>query len=479
MSLKDKVINGLLWSFAEKFAARLINFISGILLARLLVPRDFGLIGMLMIFIELANTLVRSGLNQALIRKTDCRDVDYSTLFIFNLIASAGIYGLLFLAAGLIAKFYNEPQLELLIRVLALGIFINAFTIIQRTLLVKRLDFKLLTQISILSSLIAGTGSIVMAYYGHGVWSLVYKYLLQYFIAFVLIWYWNKWWPRLTFSISSFKQQFRFGGYLTVFEILSVLDRQIYQVVIGKFYPAAQLGQYTKAYQFKQLPSESVGNIIESVSYPALSSIAKDKNRLGLTFNRLIRSTMLVSIVLMVAMAAVARELTVVLMGTNWIIAGEYLQLLCFSALFIPLNKLNLAMLKVAGRSDLILRIGLYTKLLLIPVLYIAVYWGIREMIYGMMVYELVLYGTSAYYSGLYSGHGLSRQLKYMVPSLLVAVPLFTLTALAGRLLDWSYLLTLVLKVVLGAAIVIGILEGSKLDDYLYLKKIAKEKWKG
>ena len=261
MSLKQKTISGLSWSFIERIVSQGSKFIVGIILARLLLPKEFGLIGMLVIFTDLANAFIDSGFSQALIRKINCSDKDYSTVFYFNLAVGVVIYFILFFNAGFIAAFFNEPQLIKILRILGLSIIINSFGLIQSTILIKEINFKLQSKITLISATGSGLISIILAIMGFGVWALVWRFILLNFITTILLWIWNKWQPKILFSLSSFREMFTFGSKLLVSGLLDTLYNNIYYVVIGKFFSAAELGFYTRANSFSTLPSSNLDAI--------------------------------------------------------------------------------------------------------------------------------------------------------------------------------------------------------------------------
>ncbi|TET67965.1 MAG: lipopolysaccharide biosynthesis protein, partial [Candidatus Aminicenantes bacterium] len=267
MTLRQKTINGLKWSFVDSFANQGFQFIIGIILARLLVPKDFGLIGMLIFFIAISQSFIDSGFSQALIRKKDCKQVDFNTAFFFNLLVGIVFYLVLFFSADLIAGFFGEPQLFSLIRVLGLVLLINAFGLIQRTILIKEINFKLQTKISLIASFISGAVGIGMALNGFGVWSLVYKTIILQLTTTFLFWLWNKWKPTATFSVRVFKDLFQFGSKLLASGLIDTIYQNIYYLIIGKYFSAADLGYYTRADEFRKIPSQNLYGIIGRVSY--------------------------------------------------------------------------------------------------------------------------------------------------------------------------------------------------------------------
>lgn len=477
MTLKQKTISGLIWSFIDSIAGQGITFIVGIILARLLSPKEFGLIGMLAVFIAISQSFIDSGFRQALIRKQDCTQEDYSTVFYFNIVVGIFLYILLFAGAKLIGNFYHEPILKDLIRVLGLSLIINSFTIIQSTLLTKRIDFKLQAKISVIASVISGVISIYLAYAGWGVWSLVALTLIKYTINTILLWLWNKWKPIWCFSKKSFTELFSFGSKLLVSGLIDTIYRNVYYLVIGKYFSAIELGYYTQADQFQALPSSNLLGIIGKVSYPVLSTLQNDKVQLKNTYKKIIRSTMLITFVLMLGMASVARPMILSLIGAKWEPGVIYLQLLCFVGMFYPLHAINLNMLQVLGRSDLFLKIEIIKKALAIPIIIVGVAWGIIAMLIGMIVLSFIAYYLNSYFSGKFIGYSFFDQIKDILPSFLLASTMSSVVFFEGLFVPFSPFPLLIIQLITGAMITFSLCEIFKFKDYLYIKDILKEKF--
>ena len=477
MTLKQKTVNGLIWSFIDNSVNLGIGFIIGIILARLLSPHEFGLVGMISIFIAISQSFIDSGFSQALIRKRECTQTDYSTVFIFNLAVGVFFYLALFFFAGSISIFFNEPQLKLLIQVLGISLIINALTIVQITQLSKRLDFKLQTRISIITSTVSGIVAVFMAFRGYGVWSLVAKTILQYTLNSILLWYWNKWRPFLIFDKKSFKEMFSFGYKLLLSGLIDTLYNNVYYLIIGKFFSAVQLGLYSRADQFQRLPSQNITRIIQRVSYPVLVTIHNDIPKLKFAYQKLIRSTMLITFVLMLGMAAVAKPMILTLIGDKWLPSVEYLQLLCFVGVFFPLHAINLNMLQVQGRSDLFLKLEIIKKIMAIPIIFLGIFFGIKIMIIGMFFNSLVAYYLNSYWSGKFLNYSIMEQIKDILPALLLAIMVNGVVYLAGILIKSEPVVVLSLQISIGAILIILIGELLKLQDYIYIKEIIVEKF--
>ncbi|HPD60177.1 MAG TPA: lipopolysaccharide biosynthesis protein [Thermodesulfobacteriota bacterium] len=476
MTLKQKTISGLIWSFTDSIANQGISFIVGIILARLLSPKEFGLVGMITIFIAISSSFINSGFESALIQKRSCTEKDFSTVFYFNLAMGFFFFWILFFSAPAISRFFNEPQLRYLIRVLGIVLIIDALTIIQRTTLTKRIDFKLQTKVSIISAAFSGIIALIMAWYGFGVWSLVARQIIQQAMNSLLLWIWNRWWPVLVFSMDSFRQLFSFGSKLLISGLIDTLYRNVYYLIIGKFFYAAELGYYTRAEQFQSLPSSNLQSIIGRVTYPVLSTIQNDIPRLKETYKKIIRSTMLVTFVLMLGLAAVAKPMVLTLIGEKWEPCVIYLQMLCFVGMLYPLHALNLNMLKVQGRSDLFLRLEIIKKALAVPVIVIAVIWGIKTMIFGMILLSLIAYYLNGYWSGRLIGYSVFEQIKDVFPSFMIAAGMSAIVFVEGFLIALPPLALLILQLTTGAVLTFSLCEGFHFKDYLYIKGIVNDK---
>ena len=473
MSLKSKTITGVLWSAVDNFAAQAITFLVGIILARLLTPAEFGLIGMLAIFISVSETFINSGFTNALIRKNDATETDYSTVFYFNLAAGITLFLILLFSAPLIGRFFNEPQLVPIVRVLAIGLIISSLTIIQRTTLTKRIDFKLQAKISLISGILSGIIAIAMAYKGFGVWSLVVKTLSAQAITSLLLWLWNRWRPTLVFSRKSFKELFSFGSKLLASGLIDTLYQNMYYVIIGKFFSPADLGFFTRAKGFVDLPSTNLDAVMTRVTYPVLSQMQDDKVKLKAGYKRMIKSIMFISSVLLIGMAAIAEPMIITLIGEPWRKAILYLQIISFIGMLYPLHALNLNMLQVLGRSDLFLRLEIIKKIISIPAIVIGVLISIEAMLIGMCFNSLIAYFINSYWSGKFIKYPMREQVADILPGLGIALLMGVGVYFAGLLLPFSYLIRLIIQLALGAILTIGISELLKPEAYVELKRIA------
>jgi teichuronic acid exporter len=472
VSLRQKTISGLSWSFVETFFRLGITFIVGVVLARLLAPSDFGLIGMLALFLAISQSFVESGFKDALIRKKHCSDADYSTVFYYNMAVSLLAYGLLVVFSGAISRFFEEPLLQPMIKVLGLVIIVNALAVIQRTQLIRNINFKLQTRITVVSAILSGVIAVAMAYKGFGVWALVAQQLSMFSLMTLLLWLWNKWIPKWIFSKESFRELFGFGSKLLLSGLLNNAYKNIYYLVIGRVFAADILGFYTRADQFKRLPSEVLTGVISRVTYPVLSSIKEDPVRLKANYKKLIKATMLLTFAMMLGLAAVSEALVISLIGEQWRQSVTYLQLLCFVGMMYPLHALNLNMLNVQGRSDLFLKLEVIKKILAIPVIMLGVFYGIKVMIAGMILNGFIAYYLNSYWSGRLIQYPIKEQLKDVFPAFFVALINAVIVFVIGYLLPFAYPVVLAIQIIIGVIFVIGFGEILRMDAYLSVKEI-------
>ena len=471
-SLKNKAVHGAKWSFIDNIANYGVAFVVGLILARLLTPAEYGIMAMIAIFIAISNSIIDSGFSNALIRKVNIERVDYNTVFFFNLVVSVVLYVLLYATAPFISTFFKEPILVDVLRVIGWALIINALAIIPRTILVKRIDFKTQTKVSVISSVFSGLVGIGMALTGWGVWSLVGQQLSRQILNSLCLWVFCKWIPVWEFSVKSFKELFSFGYKLLLSGLLDTLYKNIYYVIIGRFYSPAQLGQYTRAEQFNTIFSSNLTGVVQRVSYPVHSPIQEDEERLYEAYRRVIKTTMLVTFACMLGLAAVARPLIIILIGDKWLPAVGFLQIICFAGMLYPLHAINLNILQVKGRPDLFLKLEVIKKIIAIGPIVIGVFYGIEYMLWGGVLTSFISYFLNSYYSAGLIHYPTSRQIKDILPvfvvSLIVAAIMWSLSWL-----NISVYVQLPLQIIVGGALAFVVYEKLRLPEYLEVKRLA------
>jgi O-antigen/teichoic acid export membrane protein len=428
-SLQDKTYRGAFWSAVDAGGGRLVQFVIGVILARLLLPEQFGLIGMLAIFMAIAQSFLTSGFGMALIQKKEVTSVDASSVFYFNLVIGAVLAGLLGLAAPGIAAFYHQPVLSSLTRALSLVLVINSFAVVQTAMLTRNIDFKTQAKVSLLTAFGSGTVGIALAVWGFGVWSLVGQQLSNALFTASLLWWFNRWRPTAAFSFQALGQMFTFGSRILLSGLVSQLFDNIYYVDIGRLFSPGVLGYYTRAQRLEELPAQTLTQIVSRVSFPVFSSIHEDDARLKSVLKRALVALVFVNCPLMIGIAVTARPLVSVLLTEKWLPCVPYLQLLSVLGLLLPLHALNLNALVAKGHSRLFLRLEIVKKVLIVGSIAVTWRWGVPAMIWGQIAVSIPCYYLNSYY--------IARLVRYTVVEQLRDVsPYFACAALMGAALQ-------------------------------------------
>lgn len=377
------------WSAVERFSAQGIQFVLGIIIARLLSPSSYGIVAMLSIFLAIGQSLIDSGFGSALIQKKDCDQADYSTVFYFNLIVSVILYLICFIASPYIALFYKEPLLESITKISTLVFIINALALVQRTKFTKNMDFKSQSKATLISTISSGIVGIVLAYKGFGAWALVVQSLVNAAVNTFVLWCISKWRPTLIFSIKSFKTLFGFGSRLMATGLIQTIYVNLYTLVIGKFYNARDLGFFNKMQNFAVFPSKNFTSIVARAVYPEQCKLQDDNEALFNNYKQLLSLSSYVVFPLMFGLAGLAYPLLNVLLGEKWIEGSSYLVILCFAYMFDPLQYFNWQILSVKGRSDLSLKSEIIKKIVSIVIMVVTIPMGIKVMIWGLLFYAV------------------------------------------------------------------------------------------
>ena len=470
-SLKNKTIKGVGWSAADALLGQGVTFIVGLVLARLLSPDEYGLIGICLIFTTVLNGIVDSGFSNALIRKKDVTDEDYNTMFTTNMAISIVLYVLLFISAPFVSDFFHRVELTALVRVTGLILFFNALSITQVTILTKNIDFKTKTKASLVSAIISGVIGIAMAFMGYGVWSLVAQQLSKQLLYTLCLWVLSKWLPKFTFYKDSFKYMWGFGWKLLASGILNNVWNQLYQVVIGRCYTSSTLGHYTRANEYASIFSSNLTSIVQRVSYPVLAEIQDDKERMVLGYRKVIKVTMFVTAVCMISLGAVSEPLIYTLIGTKWHEAATYLPLICISMSLYPLHAINLNILQVLGRSDIFLYLEILKKIVGIVPIVIGIFCGIYYMLLASILTGVISLYLNTWYTGKTLNYSFWKQLRDITPSYFTAL-VIALAVYFLKYLSLPYYIVLMLQIIVGIVACITISEIFKFDEYKELKTI-------
>ena len=449
-TLKQKAINGILWNAADRFSQQSIRFVFLIILARLLLPEDFGIIGMLAIFMAVAQSLIDSGFGSALIQKKDADQVDFSSVFYLNLIIGFALFLLIYVSAPLIAQFFKEPQLTNISRFMGLIFILHSFSLIQTTFLIKKIDFKTQTKVGMISVALSGIIGIILAYNGFGVWSLAIQNVSMVFFRSLMLWILSKWRPAFMFNLKSIKSLFSFGSKLLVSGLLNQFFENIYYFVIGKAFDARTLGYYNQANRFQQYPSQNMTSIVESVTFPVFSQVQDDNNRLKRGYKKALKTLAYFNFPLMIGSIAIAKPFFGFLLTEKWLPAVPYFQLLCVIGVFFPIQSLNLNILKVKGRSDLFLKLEIIKRGITIVAIAVCLPFGILALVIGQVIVTFVAYFINTYYSARFIDYGTKKQIIDIIPYLFLSFLMGLIVWIIGAIINLQYFPKLVIQISAG-----------------------------
>ena len=465
---KSKTISGLIWQYAEKCGAEIIQFIVSIIIARILSPSDYGLIGLITVFIAVANVFVSSGLGQALVQRKEIDNKDYSTVFFYSIAFSVPIYLILFLCAPYIAGFYESPQLVSIVRVLGVTVIIGAVNGVQRAYVQKTMQFKRFFVSTLLGKIISAIVGISLAYAGYGVWALVGQQISMTATDTIVLWITVKWRPQLVFSVRRMKEMFSYGWKLLCSSLIDTVYSNIYSLVIGKTYSTSDLGFYNRGKQFPMLIINNINASIQSVLFPVLSEAQEEKARLKSMVRRSIVTGTFLIFPAMAGFAAIAEPLTVTLLTDKWLPAVPFIQFCCFSYAFWPIHTANLQAINAVGRSDITLKLEVIKKVIGVGVLVLTVPHGLKVMMIARCGVAIISIFINAYPNKKLLGYSYFEQIKDMAPSLIISLVMMGVILLL-TLLPISPILQMIIQVIFGIAVYFGLAKLFKLEclDYV------------
>ena len=471
-NLKQKAASGIAWTSIQKFAGMGISFISGIVLARLLTPDDYGCIGMLSIFTVVAGSFVDGGFASALIQKKRPTQEDYSTVFFFNLGMSILMYLVLFVSAPAIARFYKMPLLCSVLRVQGLVLIINAFSIIQSNQLIKQFKFKKLAIVTLAASLVSASFTIFMAYSGYGVWSLVVMNLLTAIIPTIVYWLTNKWKPLLVFSMNSFKQLFNFGCFMFLSNLINTFCNNIQGLLIGRLYNSSTMGYYSKARSTEEMASTSISNIMNQVTYPLYSEYQNDMPMLANVIKRITGVVAYITFPMMFLLVLLAKPIFLLLYSERWLNSIPYFQILCIAGIAICLQGVNFNALAAIGKSRVMFRWTIIKRGvgLVLMVIGLAVR-GIYGLLIASVITAWLIYLINAWLVKKHIGYGLRKQFWDLFPILLISLSAFFLAFFVGYLSDLTVYIDGIIKLVVFGAVFFLLSKVLNVDAYIYTKE--------
>ena len=427
-----------------------------LIMARLLTPADYGLVGMLTVFLAVANVFIYSGFGNALVRKQDRTQIDCSTVFFFNLGMSVLMYVILYFCAPLIADFYKEPKLVPITRIIGTTLIINAFGSIQGVLKSAEIDFKIIAKVSVVNAVFTGAVGIFLAWKGLGVWALVYSSLVGSIAGAILGWFVYGWRPTLEFSKTSFREFFGYGSKLAASGLLDTVYNNSYNLIIGKVFNASDLGYYTRAANFSTFPSSNITSIVSRVTFPLLCKIQDDDDRLRVVYRKFLRLSAYIVFPLMVGLALVAYPMIIVLIGEKWAFSATLLTIICFSMMWYPVHAINLNLLQVKGRSDLFLRLEIIKKICGVVMLCITVPIGLIAMCWGSICTSIIALVINTYYTGKLIQVGFLKQMLDLTPTLVYCAIMAILVLLVNYFMP-SNILKLTVGIPTGVIVYVAV----------------------
>jgi len=475
-NLKSKTIYGLIWSSIERTGQQAIQFVFSLIMARLLAPEQFGLIAMLTIIIAISQTILDSGFAHSLVNRQNSTYLDECSVFYFNIMIGFVATLSIFFLAPAIASFYNLPELTDITRVLSIIIFIYSFGLIQMTLMVKHLDFRTQMRISLTASIISGIVGITMASMDYGVWSLVFQTIVNSVLFTIGAWLFNPWRPAFIFSFASLKSMFQFGSRILMSGILNTIFENIYQLIIGKFFSAKELGFYAKAKGIQSLPLNNITGSITRVTFAVFSSVKEDRVRLKRGFRKVLRGMVFLIYPLMIGLMVTVKPFVVVLLTEKWLPIVPFVQLLCVIGLIHPLQLINQNVIKAIGRSDVFFRIELYSKVLILLSIVVTFRYGISAMIIGHSIVSMVIYYYNSIYAKNFIDYPFSEQLIDILPTAVIAVITGALLFFIKLLPFPNQLFLLFVQITVGAGFYLLISRLFRLSALNDLIEITKDK---
>ncbi len=475
-SIKDKAFWGLIWKFAERWTAQIVSFVVSIVLARILLPDDYGEVAMILVFINIANVFVSDGFSTALIQKKDADKVDFSTMFYCSIVISIAIYALLFFTAPLIADFYNNEHLAMYLRVFAIKLPIAAVNSIQHAYVSRHMLFKKFFFSTLFGTLVSGVVGIAMAYAGCGTWALIAQYLVNSTIDTIVLFFTIKWRPSLDFSWKSGKKLLSYGWKITAGSLINSVYTELRSLVIGKVYTSSDLAYYNKGKQFPTLFVTNVNAAIGSVTFPMISNYSNDKATMKKMVRRSLTLTAYANFPIMFGLIAVAEPLMSLLLTDKWLPAVPYLRIACLTFMLSPVNTANLQMIKASGKSDLYLKLEIIKKGTGIIVLLITMKFGVMAIAISEIFVAVFSNIVNARPNKKLVDYGYLEQLKDLVPSFLLAAVMGA-AAYSITFLKLNNILTLVIQVVVGVGVYLLLSLIFKIPSFYYLLDIVKDKF--
>ncbi|GET13137.1 colanic acid exporter [Ligilactobacillus agilis] len=466
--MKNKIFSGFFWKFNEQISSQLVTFIISIVLARILTPKDYGIVALINVFISLADVFVTSGFGSALIQKKDADDVDFSTIFYISEIFSIVVYMFLFFIAPYIADFYNNTDLTVIVRVLALKLPLSAFNAIQQAYVSKKMLFKKIFISTTVSSIISGIVGIIVAYLGYGIWALVVQYILNTIIISIALFVQLDWHPQLKFSWSSGKPLLSYGWKIVATSFIGTFFNQLRTLLLGKMYTPAELAFYNRGQKFPELVSQNIDGTISTVLFPAISEFNDDLSKVKSMIRRSLRISTFIIMPIMFGMAATSKPIILILLTDKWISSVPYMQYLCIAGAFGTISNTNMQAISAIGRSDVLLKLELVKKPLYLILLLIGLRISVLAVAYTMLIYTICSTVMNMSPNRKLLNYKFKEQVSDILPALSLSLIMF-LVVDSLTLLNLPMMIIFIIQIVVGIVIYVFLAIIFKLEAWNYL----------
>lgn len=470
---QNKVILNLIWRFAERCGAQGVSLVVSIILARLLAPEVYGIIALVTVFTTILQVFVDGGMGNALIQKKDADDLDFSTIFFFNVFICIILYLGMFVSAPYIAKFYNTPELVEIIRVLSLTIVISGVKNVQQAYVSRNMLFKRFFFSTLGGTIGAAVVGIIMAYNGFGVWSLVAQQLFNVTVDTIILWITVKWRPKLKFSFERLKGLFSFGWKLLASNLIDTVYRNIRQLIIGKMYSAQDLSYYNRGKQFPNFIITNINTSIDSVLLPAMSNEQENVNKVREMTRKSIKVSTYVMAPLMMGLAFMASNIVSLILTDKWLQSVPFLQIFCITYMFYPIHTANLNAIKAMGRSDLILKLEIIKKTVGIILLLSTMWFGVMAMAYSLLISSVISQIVNSWPNKKLLNYSYINQLKDILPSIVIAIFMGACVKIL-EILNLPLILTIITQVLVGFIIYVLLSKLFKLEVFEYICDMLK-----
>lgn len=466
--MKNKIFSGFFWKFNEQISSQLVTFIISIVLARILTPKDYGIVALINVFISLADVFVTSGFGSALIQKKDADDVDFSTIFYISEIFSIVVYMFLFFIAPYIADFYNNTDLTVIVRVLALKLPLSAFNAIQQAYVSKKMLFKKIFISTTVSSIISGIVGIIVAYLGYGIWALVVQYILNTIIISIALFVQLDWHPQLKFSWASGKPLLSYGWKIIATSFIGTFFNQLRTLLLGKMYTPAELAFYNRGQKFPELVSQNIDGTISTVLFPAISEFNDDLSKVKSMIRRSLRISTFIIMPIMFGMAATSKPIILILLTDKWISSVPYMQYLCIAGAFGTISNTNMQAISAIGRSDVLLKLELVKKPLYLILLLIGLRISVLAVAYTMLIYTIYSTVMNMSPNRKLLNYKFKEQVSDILPALSLSLIMF-LVVDSLTLLNLPMMIIFIIQIVVGIVIYVFLAIIFKLEAWNYL----------